>query len=373
VLRHLAALSWSFPAGEARIHAISVYAAPTRTARGVIYVPRIAAERGTEGVACVDDVARASILAAQIAERDDDATAAVLAGRWLRFVHYMQLGDGRVTNFIVNRQGQRNLTGATSFAGGAWWTARALWAWAVAYRVFGSRRALEALLRCPIPAPETPGELKTRAVLALAGVNILRSPAPRELRERWRRYVRYWCDAMVYAARERPYVPDLPGDDTVQLWGYHQLHALAEAGAELRDPAYLDTAEQTVAGLVAPVLAGNFYYAYPTERAHQCAYCVAPLAQGLAALYRATGQARYRALALQTCAWFDGANDAGAVMYDPVTGRCLDGLDGARVSRHCGAESAIEAGFAALVRRDLAGDTITDAGDAVAGLIHASA
>lgn len=46
-------------------------------------------------------------------------------------------------------------------------------------------------------------------------------------------------------------------------------------------------------------------------------------------------------------------------MYDPTTGRCLDGLcaddlAGASASRNCGAESAIEAGFAELARRQLA-------------------
>lgn len=359
MFEHLDALTWSFRAGRERAYAISVYAEPTPTARGVVYTPRIAAESGMEGVACVDDVARASLLATYAFEHDGEKGAATLARRWLRFVHYMQLDDGRMTNFIVDRRGRRNLSGATSYPGGAWWTARTLWAWAAAFRVLGSQRALDALLRCPIPAPETPGELKTRAVLALAGLELLRSRAPEAVRDRWRRYVRYWCDAMVYAAQERPFVPDHPDQESVQLWGYHQLHALAEAAVLLGDETYLAAAEQSVRGLAAPVLAGNFYYAYPGERAHQCAYCVTPLVQGLTALFRATGQQRYRTLAMKALEWFEGANDAGTVMYDPATGRCLDGLcaddlSGAVASRNCGAESAIEAGFAELARRQLA-------------------
>jgi hypothetical protein len=50
-------------------------------------------------------------------------------------------------------------------------------------------------------------------------------------------------------------------------------------------------------------------------------------------------------------AWFSGANDAGAVMYDPTSGRCLDGLTGHVVNRDCGAESAIEAGMTEIERR----------------------
>lgn len=353
MFRHLDALSWSFATATGRARAISVYAEPARSARGTVYTPRVAAESGMEGLACVDDVARASILATLAYERDGDTAAATRARRWLRFVSYMQLGDGRVTNFILDRRGRRNLTGATSYPGGAWWTARALWAWATAYRVFGAPHALEALSRCPVPAAETPGELKTRAVLALAGVNVLRSRAPAGLRARWRRYVRFWCDEMAQAAEGMTHVPDRPNEETVQLWGYHQLHALTEAALTLHDATYLAVAERTVAGLVAPVLAGNFYYAYPGERAKQCAYCVAPLVQGLAALYRATEHQRYRTLALKALEWFDGANDAGVVMYDPLSGRCLDGVDGAEASANCGAESAIEAGFAELERRAL--------------------
>ncbi len=37
-------------------------------------------------------------------------------------------------------------------------------------------------------------------------------------------------------------------------------------------------------------------------------------------------------------------------MYDAQTGRCLDGITEGQASRNCGAESAIEAGFAELER-----------------------
>ncbi|HEY7832573.1 MAG TPA: hypothetical protein VIG30_03305 [Ktedonobacterales bacterium] len=358
---HLESLTWTFMADAEPVSAIYVYSEPHQTPRGVVYAPRIAAESGMEGVACVDDVARAATLGALAYARTSDTHAAHLARRWLRFVTYMQLDDGRFTNFVLDRAGTRHLDGATSFPGGAWWTARALWALATAYRVFGDRRALAALQRCPIPAPETPGELKTRAVLALAGVEVLRSNAPSAVRALWRRRVRRWCDALVRAADGRAYVPDYapdhapdaPGQAGAALWGYHQLHALASAAGALRDPAYLEAAERTAWGLARPVLAGNFYYRYPDDRANQCAYCVTPLAQGLAELYRVTGVARYRTLALRAMEWFAGANDAGAVMYDVASGRCYDGLTDTNVSRNCGAESAIEAGFAELERRAL--------------------
>jgi hypothetical protein len=351
LFRHLESLTWSFVADGKPIHAICVYCEPRETEKGVVYAPRAAAESGTEGLACVDDVARAVILAGHAYEQTGDQDAARLARRWLTFIRYMQLEDGRFTNFVLDQTGHRNLTGRTSYPGGAWWTARALWALATSYRILHDEEALQALNRCPMPPPEYPGELKTRAVLALAGVEVLRSAAPHAVRALWRRRVRTWCDAMFQAASNHPYVPDAPGASAVGLWGYHQLHALAAAGVTLGEPKYLAVAEQTVQGLIRPVLAGNFCYAYPGERANQCAYCVSPMVQGLAELYRATGRPLYRALGLRAAEWFAGANDAGAVMYDTDTGRCLDGLTGDQVSRNCGAESAIEAGFAELERR----------------------
>jgi hypothetical protein len=353
MFRHLESLTWSFVAGGEPVYAICVYSEPRKTAHGIIYAPVIAAESGLEGLACVDDVARAALLATLEYERSREKHPARLAHRWLSYISYMQLPDGRFANFIYDRSGRRNLDGVTSRTGGAWWTARALWALAAAYRVFGDEHALAALSRCPIPPVEYSGELKTRAVLALAGCELLQSEAPAAVRALWRRRVRRWCDTLAHASEEQPYVPDVVDSRRVCLWGYHQLHALASAAEVLHQPAYLQAAERTVVGLVQPVLAGNFYYAFPDERANQCAYCVSPMVQGLAALYRATGEARYRTLALRATRWFSGANDAHAVMYDAVTGRCLDGLTGQSISRNCGAESAIEAGFAEMERRRL--------------------
>jgi hypothetical protein len=56
---------------------------------------------------------------------------------------------------------------------------------------------------------------------------------------------------------------------------------------------------------------------------------------------------------LQCAAWLDGNNPAGKPVYDPRTGRCSDGVTHGQASLNCGAESAIEAGFVELMRRQL--------------------
>jgi hypothetical protein len=70
-------------------------------------------------------------------------------------------------------------------------------------------------------------------------------------------------------------------------------------------------------------------------------------------MYWASGDPRYRRLALQGAAWFYGRNDARAKMYDSTTGQCRDGIEEGVTSQNCGAESAIEAGLAELERRAL--------------------
>jgi hypothetical protein len=355
VFKHLASLTWTFPADGQEVAALAVYAEPQETPEGVVYRPLAAAESGPEGVACVDDVARAVVLGLRAWEQEGDAQGRDLARRWLSFLPYMQGEDGRFTNFILDAAGRRNMTGKTSYPGGLWWTCRALWALGAAYRVLGDGAALERWLRCPLPdRAETARYAKVTGVLALAAVEVLRAEPPRRLRQHFQRLLEGWS-ADLYGCMDG-YLRDAPGQEQVGLWGYHQFPALAEAGVWLERPEYLAACARTVERVVEPTLAAGFLYAFPGVKENQCAYCFSPMMHGLTALYRATGETRYRDLALRTYGWFSGANDAGTVMYDPLTGRCRDGIAGGQASRNCGAESAIEAGLAELERRSLEGE-----------------
>jgi hypothetical protein len=82
---------------------------------------------------------------------------------------------------------------------------------------------------------------------------------------------------------------------------------------------------------------------------------VSTLVAGLEELYRLTHAPSYRDLALACAAWLDGNNPAGLPLYDAGTGRCADGVTAGRPSPHCGAESAIEAGFMELTRHHVQG------------------
>jgi hypothetical protein len=150
------------------------------------------------------------------------------------------------------------------------------------------------------------------------------------------------------------YFLDQPGNPVVSLWGYHQLHAVASAATMFGDVSLLSACRRSIETLIEPDVRASFWHSFPSrQRNGVCAYDVAPIVQGLGAMYAATGAQKYRRLALQGAQWLYGRNEAHAQMYDPTTGRCRDGITNGQPSDNFGAESAIEAGFIELARNDL--------------------
>ena len=294
----------------------------------------------------MDDTARAALLALGEYERSHSPRSLALARRWLSFVEYMQYPDGSLANFIRSPAGVRNATGPTSVRGGYWWSARAKWALARAYRLTRDRRYLERYLACKLP-PTVDG--KINAVLALAAMELHRGRRSAALRGT----IQSHC-ATIMGRGDAPYFLDHPDSDVVHLWGYHQLHAMAAGAALLERQDWLSACRRTIKGLIEPDIRACFWYDYPARRKNgMTAYCVAPIVQGLGAMYGATGADRYRKLAVTASNWFYGRNDAHVQMYDPATGMCRDGIQNGIASENYGAESAIEAGFSELRRREL--------------------
>src|ERR687884_2110871 len=173
ILRHVHRLTRSFVRDGQRISYLHVYAHPLGPGPEPELEFITAQESGFEGIACVDDAARAAILAlhthallaAQPQEQERAAVALGLAHDWLRFVTYMQELDGRFLNFIADAVGTKNRQGRTSYAGGPWWTARALWALATAWRGAGGQRFMQHFLRGRLSPTR---DLKVTALQALA-------------------------------------------------------------------------------------------------------------------------------------------------------------------------------------------------------------
>ena len=89
---------------------------------------------GLEGIASVDDAARAAVLFIRAYEQGGDAQDRAAARGLLQFVVSMEQGDGEFLNF-VDTTGRPNRTAASSVKSMSYWAARGIWALGEAQRV----------------------------------------------------------------------------------------------------------------------------------------------------------------------------------------------------------------------------------------------
>jgi len=331
-----------------------------------------------EGIAAVDDVARAALVYLNHWTATGVPASLTRARAALNFVLRMQHPTGTYYNFVLDRAGTINTDGVTSRDGLDWWTCRALLALARGYAVFAgsdpvyAARLREAYLRTEgliarqlaqpqgwrtVRGQTAPGwflggspTLSAVTALALVGYQVA-APNPTTAA-----LLTTLADALASFSYAGPC--GLPWGVHPQTfeevglwhaWGAHSAEALARAGMLLGRADWLLAAGREVDGFFAWQLA--------TERIHelqplplvagQQSYGVNGMVQAALALHAATGKPRYARMAGLHAAWFYGNNAVGMPLYDPLTGRGFDGIDGEeggyRVSLNAGAESTIEA------------------------------
>ena len=331
MLRQLARLTVPVESAGERGCAIAVYAdAADRT------FP--AAERGFEGVACVDDASRALILLTDVWA----ATRLPRMREWalglLDFLLYMQLDDGRFVNFISDWSGRRNEAGVTSFPGGNFWHARGVRALARATVTLGEDRAragLERGIEHIRAARDVPADIRSIHVL-MAG-ELLRAGEFPELRTE----LPIWCDQMA-ACRREGVLFDNPDQLEPHLWGHQQEGVLADAGQLLGRDDLIAIARQSALTYLAPRIDSGF-----DERTVQ-PYGVASAIYSIERLRDVTGEPRFDELWRMARGWFDGRNPARLAVYDREEGRVYDGIDEGVLNLHSGAESNVVGGQALL-------------------------
>ncbi len=337
-----------------------------------------------EGIAAVDDVARAALVYLDHWSTTGKQESLRRARAALNFVLAMQTPSGAFYNFVLDRAGTINRDGPTSRLPLDWWDCRALWAIARGYAVFRwiepgvARRLASAYLRTerlldrhvgevgtwktvqgvrtPAWLPSGSAALSAVAMLALAEFQVA-SPNPATART-----LAALADGLAAFQLGGPgqfpwglHPHSIDGVHSWHAWGAHEAQALARAGQVLGERGWIAAAQREVDGFFAWQLA--------TERLHelaplpivagQQAYGVNCMVQAAMNLFHATGDPHYARLAGLHASWLLGNNAAGLPTYDPETGRGYDGIDGIdgingrggefTVSRHAGAESTIEA------------------------------
>lgn len=335
MIRQLRWLTRPVPALGPGTLAIATYA---ETRAGTLQL-RAAAEQGFEGVACVDDAARAAGLYAAIWRRHGFPWARTAAEGLLRFVGAMQDDGGEFVNFILDWEGHKNLCGSTSRAGGGpWpWTVRAMHALACGAGAFGAseyRARFERGLPClDRPTPY----VDLRAVAVLAALEYWQATGAAHVAAR----ALAWAEEIA-GQRVGDVLPDRAGCADVHLWGHMQEEALARAGRAFGRGDLIDAARRSAEVVLVPAVE-DAVTAGPRQPFE--ASCVV---RGLDAVAQATGARRYARLAAQGRAWFDGRNSAGRPVYDRDRGMVADGIDDGRVSENSGAEANIEGALALL-------------------------
>jgi hypothetical protein len=331
VLRQLAALTRPLPAAGPRALALAVYSGAT----GEHFEAR---ERGVEGVACVDDAARACVLLSKLWAATGNDTLRRWADGLLDFVLWMHAGDGRWHNFVYDWQGTRNTDGPTSAAGINFWQARATCALAEVSLLLDNDWARAILTGALAAAASASPPSDVRAIHALGALVLLRrAPDP------WLSlHLTAWCDELAECRREGMLMNSPDERDRPHLWGHVQEAVLADASLVLDRKDLRALAVGSAEAVFAEVIESGF------DLPHVHSYDVQSAVFVMDRLAAVTGESRYVELARKARSWFDGRNPAGAVIFDRAAGRVADGLDDGRLNDRSGAEANISAGLALL-------------------------
>ncbi len=358
-LEHLRHLGLDAVVDGQKVRVVALYAeAPD-------YKPTASPARdGYEGIASLDDAARAAVVYLRSYEASGDTSDRDEALGLLAFAVAMEQADGEFVNFI-DAAGRLNRNAPSSRKSMSYWAARSLWALGEAVRVFGPNDAARLTSMRPvlertvsrmareIEAGRLIGGSATATAEALLGLLALQTAEPSavvaELAIRTAELLARHSAGTISVPPWGAHI-DRP-DATWHAWGCRSSQALAVAARVLGRPEFVASARREADALWGRfLLAGQMPAAVSRDGEAtwfpQIAYGIGPIVEGYLALAEVTGEHRYAVFAGLAAGWFIGANPAGVSMYDEKTGRTFDGIDGpsaALVNRNSGAESTIEA------------------------------
>jgi hypothetical protein len=340
-----------------------------------------------QGAFNTDDLTRAAVVYIRHWRQFGDAQSREAAYGLLRTVAYMQTlsDDARRGNFVLWMQPDGTLNPSAdpvelpdpSDSGASYWLARAIWAFGEGYEAFRDTNpdfaaflrerldlALDALDRQVLvhygshrllDGAQVPAWLivdgADASSEAVYGLSAYVRAKPGDVRAR--RDLKRLADGLAQMRLSAdsatwPFGAILPwaGSRSVwHAWGDQMAGALATAGSVLGKRRLITTAISEVASFTPHLLAqggaDQGWLPVPAERA-QIAYGADATLQNLLRTADASGLDAFNKLAAIQAAWYFGNNRSGVQMYDPATGRTLDGLEAdGRVNPNSGAESTI--------------------------------
>jgi glycosyltransferase involved in cell wall biosynthesis len=296
---------------------------------------------------CVDDNARALLLACALNNPGEQRLSEVLTARFAAFVQHAWNPDTRrFRNFMGFNRAWLEETGSEDSH------ARTLWALGECARRDASpsrRRWAASLFAEALPTAESFRSPRAWA-FTLLGLAAYCAVAPDDLHAQEVRHLLADRLMSALAAVETPgwvwFEEGLAYDNArlpqaLMLTGMAtQTPAYVEAG--LRSLRWLMTRQTAPAGHFRPVGTAGFgdRRKHPRAFDQQPVEATATIAACLTA-WRADGDAEWKAVATRVFGWFLGSNDLSVALVDPHTGSCRDGLHPDRANENRGGESVL--------------------------------
>ena len=296
---------------------------------------------------CVDDNARALLLACALNNPGEKRLSDVLTARFAAFVQHAWNPDtGRFRNFMGFNRTWLEDCGSEDSHG------RTLWALGECARRDASpsrRRWATALFARALPAVESFGSPRALA-FTLLGLDGYCAVAPDDLHAR---EMRHSLADRLMSSLASVETPDWTWFEQGLAYDNARLpQALMLTGIATRSPDYVDAGLRTLRWLMTRQTAATGHFRPvgtagfgevrqpPRPFDQQPVEATATIAACLTA-WRADGDAEWKAVASNVFAWFLGRNDLSIALVDAETGSCRDGLHPDRANENRGGESVV--------------------------------
>ena len=309
---------------------------------------------------CVDDNARALLLACALNEPGEHPLPAIQTARFAAFVQHAWNPDTRrFRNFMGFSRAWLEDRGSEDSHG------RTLWALGECTRKDASpsrRRWARNLFAQALPAVESFRSPRASA-FTLLGLDAYCAVVPDDRRAQ---EIRRVLAERLMSGLASVETPDWQWFEEGLAYDNARLpQALIVTGLATQTPVYVDTGlrslrwlmtqQTTSTGHFRPIGTAGFGELRKPPHAfdQQPLEATATIAACLAA-WHADDDAEWKTIATKVFAWFLGSNDLSVALADPVTGSCRDGLHPDRANENCGGESVVSYLLALAEIRQLA-------------------
>lgn len=335
-----------------------------------------------EGIACIDDAARATIFYLKNYQLNNDIASLTKVKQLTEFLLFMQSENGFFYNFIfedhsINRMHRNSLNIAD------WWSWRAMWALSEGYKVFKTTNVKfsKQILKCLETSVETtkksfPKEKTIQkidgiefpnwlpyesagdqaSILVVALLNYLTETGDTSVTN----YINDLCNGILLMQKgdstNIPYYTFLSWQGLWHAYGNSQSYALLKAAGVLKRDDFKLAALNEINFFYGYLIKQNYLSSFEIKKVNdgfefsgrnkfsQIAYNFRPMIYACLEAYELTNDSAYAFKAVEISKWFFGKNIAATQMYYPSTGRCFDGINSdIDVNKNSGAESTIEA------------------------------